>query len=101
MQAADVECYAIVGNLRVTDRSESSGDRFHVIVAITEEVEVAGRPERIRHPRHKEHRTLQNKLVAMPGHAQPIEQTLEGKTCQHYLKIRPFSARPVKQLSPY
>ena len=40
-------------------------------------------------------------LVAMLGHAQPIEQTLKGVARQQDLKVRPFSARPVKQSSPH
>ena len=50
---------------------------FDLIVAKTEQIEVAGRPERVVKPSREQHRALQDEAIALSGHAQSVEESLK------------------------
>ena len=87
LAAGDFEDNAVICGRLGADGAESLGNGFGVIVAKTEQIEIAGWPERSGDPCRKEHRAFENETVAMLRNAQPVEEALERVASQQDLKV--------------
>src|SRR5690606_34749063 len=93
----DIEDHAIIIDRLSAYHTERSVDRFGSVLAVAEQVQIASRPKRRLHPSHKQHRSFENKSIAMLRPAQTIQESFQGIASQHDLEIGALVAGSLQQ----
>ncbi len=93
--------HAIVIDDDNTDRAKRLGHALDGRLAGTEQIEIAGRPERIGDPGREQHRALEDELVALRRHAEAIQQALDGIARQQDLEIAAGLLGALEQQRPH
>jgi hypothetical protein len=57
-----------------------------IVIAVSQEIQIAGRAERIFKPLRKKHRSLQNEAVAILGLTQAIEEPLKTMVVEQQIE---------------